>query len=310
LSSYWQVKKILREFQPDALVSFSVPSSGWQALIASRQEKVPYLFRALDVSHKIRQGVFSGLVKRAERFIYGSSSWVSANNPAMRDYCIDLGAVSYLSSVELPPLDLTHFGLSTSNTNDIRGQLGLEASDRVVIYMGSFFYFSGLPEVIASMTTAPADVKLLLVGGGEQDLELRAQVKKLGLEKSVLFAGFVGFDALPSYLKLADVAINAMQRSLVSNTAFPNKVIQYLASGVPVVSTRLKGLETTFGDSPALVFVDSPEQVMSAALRVLESGNPSRLEAEALALVQTKFDLEHNVRAFESRLREVVEGVR
>jgi glycosyltransferase involved in cell wall biosynthesis len=308
--SYWQVKKILREFQPDALVSFSVPSSGWQALIASRQEKVPYLFRALDVSHKIRQGVFSGLVKRAERFIYGSSSWVSANNPAMRDYCIDLGAVSYLSSVELPPLDLTHFGLSTSNTNDIRGQLGLEASDRVVIYMGSFFYFSGLPEVIASMTTAPADVKLLLVGGGEQDLELRAQVKKLGLEKSVLFAGFVGFDALPSYLKLADVAINAMQRSLVSNTAFPNKVIQYLASGVPVVSTRLKGLETTFGDSPALVFVDSPEQVMSAALRVLESGNPSRLEAEALALVQTKFDLEHNVRAFESRLREVVEGVR
>jgi glycosyltransferase involved in cell wall biosynthesis len=306
--SYWQVKKILREFQPDVVVSFSVPTSGWQALIASRQVKAPYVFRALDVSHKIRQGVFSGLVKRAERFIYGNSSWVSANNPAMRDYCIDLGAVSNLSSVELPPLDLTHFGLSSSNTNDIRGQLGLKATDRVFLYMGSFFYFSGLPEVIASMTTAPADVKLVLVGGGEQDSELREQVKKLGLDESILFAGFVSFDALPSYLKLADVAINAMQRSLVSNTAFPNKVIQYLASGVPVVSTRLKGLETTFEDSPALVFVDSPEEVMSAAVRVIESDNPSRLEAEALTLVQTKFDLEHNVRAFESRLREVVEG--
>jgi glycosyltransferase involved in cell wall biosynthesis len=307
---YWQVKKILREFQPEVVVSFSVPTSGWQALIASRQAKIPYAFRALDVSHKIRQGVFSGLVKGAERFIYGNSSWVSANNPAMRDYCVDQGAVSNLSSVELPPLDLTHFGLSSSNTNDIRGQLGLKATDRVVLYMGSFFYFSGLPEVIASMTTAPKDVKLVLVGGGEQDSELREQVKKLGLEKSVLFAGFVGFEALPSYLKLADVAINAMQRSLVSNTAFPNKVIQYLASGVPVVSTRLKGLETTFEDSPALVFVDSPEEVVSAALRVLGSDNPSRLQAEALALVETKFDLEHNVRAFESRLREVVEGVR
>jgi glycosyltransferase involved in cell wall biosynthesis len=310
LVSYWQFNRILREFRPDVVMSFSVPSSGWQALIACKQAKVPYVFRALDVSHKIRQGVFSGLVKRAEGFIYGNSSWVSANNPAMRDYCIDLGAVSNLSSVELPPLDLTHFGLSGSNTKDIRDQLGLTASDRVVQYMGSFFYFSGLPQVIASMTTAPAHVKLVLVGGGEQDSELREQVEKLGLEKSVLFAGFVSFDALPSYLKLADVAINAMQRSLVSNTAFPNKVIQYLASGVPVVSTRLKGLETTFEDSPALVFVDSPEQVMSAAVRVLESDNPSGLEAEALALVQTKFDLEHNVRAFESRLREVVEGVR
>jgi hypothetical protein len=47
---------------------------------------------------------------------------------------------------------------------------------------------------------------------------------------------------------------------------------------------------------------------MSAAVRVVESDNPSRLEAAALTLVQTKFDLEHNVQAFESRLREVVEG--
>jgi glycosyltransferase involved in cell wall biosynthesis len=228
----------------------------------------------------------------------------------MRDYCIDLGAASNLSSVELPPLDLTHFGLSSCHTKDIQDQLGLKATDRVVLYMGSFFYFSGLPEVIASMSTAPSDVKLVLVGGGEQDSELRQQVKTLGLGESVLFAGFVSFDALPSYLKLADVAINAMQRSLVSDTAFPNKVIQYLASGVPVVSTKLKGLEATFEGSPSLVFVDSPEEVMLAAVRVLESDNPSRLEAEALALVQTKFDLEQNVRAFESRLTEVVEGVR
>jgi glycosyltransferase involved in cell wall biosynthesis len=310
LISFWQVKRILREFQPNVVVSFSVPTSGWQALIASKQLEIPWVFRALDVSHKIRQGVFSGLVKMAERFIYGNSSWVSANNPAMRDYCIDLGAVSNLSSVELPPLDLTHFGLASSKTKDIRGKLGLKVSDRVILYMGSFFYFSGLPEVIASMTSAPSGVKLVLVGGGEQDSELREQVKSLGLDESVLFAGFVNFDALPGYLKVADVAINAMQRSLVSNTAFPNKVIQYLASGVPVVSTRLKGLETTFEDSPALVFVDSPEEVMSAALRVLESDNPSRLEAEALALVQAKFDLEHNVRAFEFRLRKVIEGVR
>jgi glycosyltransferase involved in cell wall biosynthesis len=135
-------------------------------------------------------------------------------------------------------------------------------------------------------------------------------VKRLGLEDRVLFAGFVNFDVLPSYLKLADVAINAMQRSLVSNTAFPNKVIQYLASGIPVVSTRLKGLEMTFGESPALVFVNSPAEVVTAAMRVLESGNHSKLEAAALSLVQAKFDLEKNVRGFESRLKELVEGVR
>jgi glycosyltransferase involved in cell wall biosynthesis len=157
------------------------------------------------------------------------------------------------------------------------------------------------------MAGAPADLKLVLVGGGEQDAELREQVERLGLQESVLFAGFVSFELLPSYLQLADVAINAMHRSLVSNTAFPNKVIQYLASGVPVVSTRLKGLEMTFDASPSLVFVDSPSEVVEAAVELLETAIASQLKNSALALVQDKFDLERNVRDFESRLLELVQ---
>ena len=304
--SYWQFRRVLREYRPDVVVSFSVPTSGWQALFASRKVGVPYLFRALDVSHKIRIGVFSSLVKAAERFIYGNASWVSANNPAMLDYCVELGANASRSSTDLPPLDLSHFAPSGESSGHLRNKLGLRDSDQVILYMGSFFYFSGLPEVIQSMVSAPADCKLVLVGGWEQDAELRQQVARLGLEKAVRFAGFVSFDELPGYVKLADVAINAMHRSLVSNTAFPNKVIQYLASGVPVVSTRLKGLEMTFAGSPALVFVDSSSEVVSAANVVIRSTKQDGLKSAALNLVRDKFDVQGNLRAFESRIKGLV----
>jgi glycosyltransferase involved in cell wall biosynthesis len=307
LISHWQFKRILSDYQPDLVVSFSVPTSGWQALMASKQAGVPFVFRALDVSHKIRKGPFSGLVKIAEKFIYKNSDAISANNPAMLDYCVSLGASRERSSTDLPPLDLKHFAHSSSNLDDVRRQLGISRADRVILYMGSFFYFSGLPEVIASMAGAPENLKLVLVGGGEQDAELREQVERLGLQENVLFAGFVSFDLLPSYLQLADVAINAMHRSLVSNTAFPNKVIQYLASGVPVVSTRLKGLEMTFDASPSLVFVGSPSEVVRVAVELLETATASQLKNAALALVQDKFDLERNVRDFESRLLELVQ---
>jgi glycosyltransferase involved in cell wall biosynthesis len=304
--SYWQFKRVLREYHPDIVVSFSVPTSGWQALLASRKAGVPYLFRALDVSHKIRKGVFSSLVKAAERFIYANSSWVSANNPAMLNYCVELGANAARSSIDLPPLDLSHFAQSNVNLGPLREKLGLLESDRVILYMGSFFYFSGLPEVIESMVTAPADCKLVLVGGGEQDAELRQQVAKLGIEEVVRFAGFVSFDELPGHLRLADVAINSMHRSLVSNTAFPNKVIQYLASGIPVVSTRLNGLEMTFSESPALVFVENSSEVVSAAIDVIRSTTLGSLQRAALQLVEDKFDVEGNVREFESRIKELV----
>lgn len=308
--SFWQIKKVLSDFKPDVVVSFSVPTSGWQALLACKRARVPYVFRALDVSHKIRKGLFSWLVKQAEIFIYKNADFLSANNPAMLEYCADLGNRRGPSGVDLPPLDLSHFAAQDGEASSLRSQLGIKQENHVILYMGSFFYFSGLPEVIQAMVTAPDDCVLVLVGGGEQDAELRDLVEKLELQKRVKFTGFVGFDLLPQYLKLADVAINPMHISLVSNTAFPNKVIQYLASGVPVVSTRLKGLEMTFPESPALSFVEGSDQVVSGATAIAQRGKPLSLTSEAVALVAGKFGIVPTVTAFNRRLEEVVANVR
>ena len=117
------------------------------------------------------------------------------------------------------------------------------------------------------------------------------------------FTGFVDFDDLPGYLKLADVAINPMQPSLVADAAIPNKVIQYLASGLKVISTRLRGLELTFGDSSYLQLVDSPEDVSGRALEIcresLKSGNAIyNVDLE-------RFTLSVAIAAFDQRCREV-----
>lgn len=301
----WQFSRILRDFRPDIVVSYAVPTSGWQSLVASHCAGVPYLFRALDVSHLIRKGPFSQIVKAAEEFVYRNADWVSANNPAMLEYCVGFGADVGRASTDLPPLDLSHFSESKPDLGDLRRKLGIQVLDVVILYMGSFFYFSGLPEVIGSMVGREPNIKLVLVGGGEQDAELRELVSRLGLQETVKFAGFINFEELPGFLKLADVAINAMHPSLVSNTAFPNKVIQYLAAGTPVVSTRLKGLEMTFTQSPALVFVESPYEVVSTAVNLAKSNGSASLELQALELVKDRFDLADNVGRFEHRIGRV-----
>ena len=104
--------------------------------------------------------------------------------------------------------------------------------------------------------------QLLLIGGGEQEVELKQLVTRLKLEDYVTFTGFVGFDELPAYLSVADVAINPMLPSLVSDSALPNKVLQYMASSLPVVSTDLKGLSSLFPSAEGLSLVSSPEEVL------------------------------------------------
>ena len=299
---------VVGDCRPDVVVSFSVPTSGWQALAVSKKLGIPFVFRALDVSHLIRKSVFSPLILSAEKFVYRNASAVSANNSAMADYCRSMGAEATRTFVDLPPIDLSHFANGVAKRAQIRSKLGISPDSKVILYMGSFFYFSGLPQLVDEFAESAQDnTVLVLVGGGEQDQELRHQVAKLGLTEKVLFTGFVNFAELPGYLAAADVAVNPMQSSLVSNAAFPNKVIQYLATGLAVATTRLKGLWLTFGDVPGIRYSETPEQVMRDALELAKSPNLAELGGANQTLVAGKFSKVEAVKAFENRLREVVQ---
>jgi glycosyltransferase involved in cell wall biosynthesis len=306
-----QFGNILQDFKPDVVVGFAVPTSGWQSLSVTRKSGTPFVFRALDVSHKIRRSIFSPIIALAERFIYRNADWVSANNPAMLEYVLESGGETEKAGVNFPPLDLEHFTAVGKGAGSIRVQLGIPVEAKVILYMGSFFYFSGLPEVIRSFAKeANHDDYLLLIGAGEQAKELKDLVNDLGIQHQVLFTGLVSFSDLPGYLSIADVAINPLKPSLVSNTALPNKVLQYMASGLPVVSTKLRGLELTLGsDLTGLIFEKDSSDVASSALGLAHGGaNLEQLGLNNAAKVAKLFGPGLAVKSFEAQLLSVMEA--
>jgi len=302
-------RNILQDFKPDIIISFAVPTSGWQALSVSKKSGIPFVFRALDVSHKIRKSIFSPIIALAERFIYRNADWVSANNPAMLGYVLEKGGEKDKVGVNFPPLDLGHFSAVRKGAGSIRAQLGIPVDAKVILYMGSFFYFSGLPEVIRTFAKeANHNDYLVIIGAGEQAKELEGIAKDLGIQDKVLFTGLVRFADLPEYLSTADVAINPLKPSLVSNTALPNKVLQYMASGSPVVSTRLRGLELTFGsDLSGLIFEKDSSDVASSALRLAHAElNLKQLGSNNAAKVAELFGPGLAVKSFETQLLAMV----
>ena len=266
---------------------------------------IPFVFRALDVSHLIRKTAFNSLVKRAEKYVYRTCDLLSANNSAMLRYCLpDLDLARSKGVVHLPPLDLKMFALG----DRVRGRafLKLGVQVRVIMYMGSFFYFSGLGEVIIEFLKRRKNEKLVLVGGGEQEAELRKLTADLGAEDAVFFPGFVAFDSLPDVLRAADVAINPMEQSLVSDVALPNKVLQYLAAHVPTVSTPLQGLQATLGDLPDLSWAATPGEIVEQALKIIESSNRPLQESSSAHLLEL---FSNSTNSFEKSLSQLVEKV-
>ena len=273
LSSWPALFKAFREGRFDVVLNFAVPTYGLQVLVLAWLFRIPIVHRALDVSHEIRESIYRRPILVIEKLLYRLVGTLSANNEAMRNYCLRLSGRIKPSYVNYPPLDLEHFSSSILDQN-LRDSLGIDMQDQVITYMGSFFYFSGLPECIREFAPHSAKnkkLKLLLIGGGEQDRELRELVSSLGLTKSVVFTGFVPYAELPRYLKLSSIAINPLKISQVAAVAFPHKVLQYLATGLTVVSTRLDGLVSAIDGIDGLHWEDSAEDCLIKAVDLLEA---------------------------------------
>jgi glycosyltransferase involved in cell wall biosynthesis len=278
----------------------------------ARKHRVPVMFRALDVSHKIRGSIFSLAIKWVEKSIYKQVELLSANNTAMAKYCDELSGRDLRTTVHFPPLDLSHFR-QASRDNTLRSDLGFSDGDQVIVYMGSFFYFSGLIDSLdefAEVSKSSPNFKFLLIGGGEQDSELRTKVATLGLAEKVVFTGFISYNELPRYLKIADVAVNTLEPTLVANVAFPNKVLQYMAAGLPVVSTRLDGLDQTFGERAGITWAGDSKGVVRAASKLsqqteAELGRISKLQLDAVSEI---FGVDSAVDKFEESLTALSAG--
>ena len=269
------LNSLLRKGNFDAVVLYAVPTYGLQTLWLARKHKVPVLFRALDVSHKIRSSFLSPIIKWVEKQVYKKTDLLSANNPAMAKYCDELSKRTGQTVVNFPPLDLSHFK-NFPRDLALRSALGIAEGDQVIVYMGSFFYFSGLRDALdefAKVSKTSSNLKFLLVGGGEQDSELRQRVATLGLTEKVIFTGFVGYQDLPRYLSIADVAVNTLEPTLVANVAFPNKVLQYMAAGLPVVSTKLDGLYSVFENQTGIVWAEDARAVIREASKLVEQSS-------------------------------------
>ena len=305
LSVWPQLDRLLKSEKFDAIVLYAVPTYGHQVLQLAKKYGVPVIFRALDVSHLIRKSFLGPLIKSAEKYVYQHANVLSANNPAMAEYCQGLGSRKMGALVNLPPLDISHFAKATPNAA-LQKELGIKPTESVITYLGTFFHFSGLDVVIrefAEQAPQHPNAKLLLIGGGEQDKELRDLVTELKLEKRVFFTGFIPYAKLSGYLGLTTVAINPMKPGMVSHTAFPHKVIQYMASGLPIVTTKLNGLYKTFGDTSGLTWSSGSEGLIGKALALAEDETTleenSRLQ---LQTVSNKFGIDSAVTAFEATI--------
>lgn len=137
---------------------------------------------------------------------------------------------------------------------------------------------------LALVRTRFPSAQLVIAGSGPEEAALRQLAASLGLEAAVAFPGRVDAADMPSLYHRASVALNP---SRVDN--MPNSVLEALASGVPVVSTRVGGVPYIVEHDKTALLVEpgAPGQMADAILRILaEPELAQRLRNAGLAAVE------------------------
>jgi glycosyltransferase involved in cell wall biosynthesis len=122
------------------------------------------------------------------------------------------------------------------------------------------------------------DARLVLVGKGERRDALEGLVKRLGLERRVLFAGYRDAD-LPAVLGALDVFVLMGAGSDESCRA----ALEAMAAGRPVLAARLGALPdaVVHGKTGLLLDEPSPAAVAASLARLLSSPEEARAMGEA-----------------------------
>ena len=131
---------------------------------------------------------------------------------------------------------------ATAHVLNVREQFGIAPTDHLLIYQGAVNKDRGLEELIQAFTFLPATYQLLIVGSGDVHQQLLEKTLELELHR-VHFAGQIPFSELAAYTIQADLGVS-LEKSTNLNYRFalPNKVFDYLASGVPILVSPLTEL--------------------------------------------------------------------
>lgn len=258
LAAWWRNRRLLTEsefgliYERHAFFLFST------ALLAKRFQ-LPLVVEVNELvgDERIRkQPLLKPIAEWADRLVFGQAARIIVVSPHLKRRIVEMGIDDERVVVLPNAIDAVAFA-EVPDGLEVRESCGLDAA-LVVGFVGWLVHWHNLPglvEAVAEARKVGHDAKLLLVGNGTLEEELRAQAVELGISDHVVFAGAVSRERIASYIGAMDVATIPQSNSYRS----PLKLFEYMALERAIVAPATEPIEMVLRANENAVLFDQED---------------------------------------------------
>jgi PEP-CTERM/exosortase A-associated glycosyltransferase len=309
-----RIEQVVKRHRPHILHAHSPILNAIPAVRVGRRLGIPVVYevRASWEDAAVNHGTAreGGLRYRLSRAL---ETWVLRRADAVTTICEGLrgdivarGIPADKVTVIPNAVDIEAFSVGGTPDRELKQQLGL-AGALVLGFIGSFYAYEGLAVLLRALPqllAQNASIRILLVGGGRQEAELKRLAEELNVANYVVFAGRVPHGEVQRYYDLIDVLVYPRLSMRLTELVTPLKPLEAMAQGRLIVASDVGGHRELIrsGETGMLFAAGDPQALAAAVLDLLR--HPERwvvLKSTARSFVEN----ERNWRASIARYREV-----
>lgn len=181
-------------------------------------------------------------------------------------------------------VDIDSFHLASPPDAELQKNLGLTGKT-VIGFIGSFYAYEGLDlllDALPALIAANPDIRVLLVGGGPQEANLRKQAAALGLQNIVIFTGRIPHKDVNRYYDLIDVLAYPRHPMRLTELVTPLKPLEAMAQGQLFVASDVGGhKELVEHNQTGILFPAGNKSALAEAIQNLLANRQSWPELKA-----------------------------
>jgi glycogen synthase len=245
------IDRVAADFKPDLIHAHSPVLTALGVERSKARRSVPLLYEIRAFWEDAAVGNGTGregslkyrATKALESWAVRRADGVAVICEGLRSDLISRGIAADKIMVSPNGVDLELFGEPTAPDQDLIRTLGLEGAD-VLGFIGSFYDYEGLDDLIAAMPTLVAErpkAQLVLVGGGPMEAALKAQALASPVADRIHFMGRVPHQEVERYYSVIEILVYPRKKMRLTDLVTPLKPLEAMAQMRLVAASDVGG---------------------------------------------------------------------